>query len=204
MEHQPQAGMIGCDREIFSRVWARVSPMAEEHCPIEVLPPSAPPAPLPVPLCAGDPPGKDAPVPSDVPCLGTSGAEQAAFLQQAIREELEDRRVYQYLSSRAAPAAAQTLSAIAAGEQRHAKRLTAALFLISGLRFSPSLPPSPPPRGNFWALVRERFWAEQWGAAHYAAAAEDTRDPCLAQLYRELSDEESAHADLLRSLTEGM
>ena len=204
---QPLVGMIGCDRDVFARVWSRVSPQPGEACPIEVLPPHAPAAvraPAPNPRPAADAPGDDEPTPSDVPCLGRAGEDHGELLQNFIRHELEDWRTYQALSARASGQNARTLAAIAADERRHARRLSAAHFLISGIRFLPEVPAARQPRGAFWAALRQRFWEEQHGAALYAAAAAETADPCLAALYRELSAEEAAHADLLRAMVERM
>lgn len=215
----PLVGMVGCDRDLFARVWARVAPEEAEDCPIQVLPaverppaeqghglePCAPAMPVPLPaFLAGDSQGSDELEESDVPCLGRSGEDHAALLQGAIRQELADWRTYQALSARANGVAARTLALMAADERRHAKRLSAAYFLISGIRFLPDTPPARQTRGAFWAALRERFWAEQRGSSFYLAAAEETADPCLANLYRELAADEGAHAEQLRCLVERM
>ena len=54
------------------------------------------------------------------------------------------------------------------------------------------------------AALRERFWAEQQGAASYQAAAAETADPCLKELYTELAGEEEAHAWTVRGVLEGL
>ena len=209
MEHenpQPQLGMLGCDRDLFARVWARVEPSAGEGCPIEVLPPSSAPSShptLPQPRSGADVQGEDSLQPNDVPCLGREGLDHTRFLQEVIRAELNNWRRYQALSARGG-STGRTLAAIGADERRHAKRLSGAYFLLSGIRFLPDVPPMQHNRGDFWARIRELFWQEQQAASVYAAAAEETSDPCLAQLYRELSAEEAAHADLLRAMTEKM
>lgn len=209
MEHengQANLGMLGCDRDLFARVWARVEPNAGDGCPIEVLgpqPATPPKTVLPQPLPAADLQGEDSLQPNDVPCLGREGMDHTRFLQEVIRAELNNWRRYQALSARGGPTG-RTLASISADERRHAKRLSAAYFLISGIRFLPDVPPMQHNRGDFWAKIRELFWQEQQAAAVYAAAAEETSDLCLAQLYRELSAEEAAHADLLRAMTEKM
>ncbi len=219
MEQESQApmlGMLGCDRDTFARVWARVSPVEREGCPIQVLPPegttlSTPvPAPVSTLTPAPAPPrpqadclGNDDPHPGDVPCLGLSASDHNTLLQAYIRHELLDWRTYQALARRAGGTSARTLAAIAADEHRHAKRLSGAYFLISGIRFFPDTP-MPKPGGSLMGAIRERFWEEQHGAAAYLAAAEETADQCLAALYRELAAEEAAHADLLRALVERM
>ena len=204
---QPLVGMLGCDREVFSRIWARASTHDQETSPIDVLPPP-PPAPekrpLPAPPAAVDHPGSDDRHPGDVPCFGRNGMDHTAFLQRRIRAELEGWRTYKFLSARAGGSTAGTLASMAADERRHAQRLSGAYFLISGIRFFPQVPPHRPIGSGFWNRLRETFWAEQGDAALYAAAGAETADPCLAALYRELAAEEAAHADLLRVLAEKM
>lgn len=202
---RPMVGMLGCDRDLFSRVWSRASTHDQNTSPIEVLPPTPQPTSVPVPLpSAVDLPGSDGLRPDDVPCFGRAGADHASALQDWIRGELGAWRTYQFLSSRSTGTTAKTLAAMAADERRHAKRLSAAYFLISGVRFFPHVPPHRPAGANFWAQIRSHFWAEQQLSAAYTAAAEETADLCLAALYRELAAEESAHADFLRALVEKM
>ena len=96
----------------------------------------------------------------------------------------------------------RVLATIAADERRHAKRLSTAYFLISGVRYWPvdRVPnPSPAP---FSAALREHFMEEQRGAAAYQTAAAETADPCLHELFLELAGEEDSHAWLLRSVLE--
>lgn len=212
MEHEfqpPMVGLLGCDREIFARVWGRVSPETGEGCPIQVLPPErvhTPSAEAPAPVAVPprppvDEPCPEEPNPGDVPCLGMAAADHNSLLQTCIRHELEDWRTYQTLARHSSGVAARTLAALAADEHRHAKRLSAAYFLISGVRFLPEVPMS---RwgGSLLAALRRQFWAEQHGAAGYLSAAEESEDLCLAALYRDLAGEEAAHADLLRALVE--
>lgn len=204
---QDRVGMLGCDRDLFARVWARVEPEPGDSCPIEVLPPAPqPPAlpPQPAPIQPVDPCDEDTPHPGDVPCLGRAGEDHGRFLQTSIRHELENWRAYQSLAARAPVTAGRVLAALAADERRHARRLSGAYFLIAGVRFTPAIPPASRTRGRFWGEIRQHFWAQQRAAALYAAAAEETADPCLAALYRQLSAEETTHADLLRELAERM
>ena len=210
---QSKVGMLGCDRELFSRIWSRASTHSEETSPIQVLPPTPrsvrSPAlpntvsPLP-PSPAADFPGRDDLRPDDVPCFGRNGADHNARLQDWIRAELEAWRAYQFLSTRSTGTVARTLASMAADERRHARRLSAAYFLISGIRFFPPVPPHRSTGSNFWSTVRNHFWAEQQVSSAYSAAAEETADLCLAALYRELAAEENAHADFLRALVEKM
>ena len=139
----------------------------------------------------------------NVPCLGAASAIYGGQLQQFVDRALADWRSYQALSRRAQGNSGRILSAIAADQRRHAKRLSTAYFLISGVRYWPAeRPAGPASRTPFAAALRERFMAEQRSAAAYQAAAAETADPCLRQLYEELSGEADAHAWLLRGILE--
>lgn len=199
-----------CDQETFERVWRRVMPEPRPDCPI-VLPsePAASPAvreaPPALPAVAASAP-PDRPVAGEehnVPCLGAASAIYGGQLQQFVDRALADWRSYQALSRRAQGNSGRILSAIAADQRRHAKRLSTAYFLISGVRYWPAeRPAGPASRTPFAAALRERFMAEQRSAAAYQAAAAETADPCLRQLYEELSGEADAHAWLLRGILE--
>ena len=199
-----------CDQETFERVWRRVMPGSRPACPT-VLPaePAASPAvreaPPALPAVAASAP-PDRPVAGEehnVPCLGAASAIYGGQLQQFVDRALADWRSYQALSRRAQGNSGRILSAIAADQRRHAKRLSTAYFLISGVRYWPAeRPAGPASRTPFAAALRERFMAEQRSAAAYQAAAAETADPCLRQLYEELSGEADAHAWLLRGILE--
>lgn len=199
-----------CDQETFERVWRRVMPEPRPDCPI-VLPaepavsPAVREAPPALPAVAASAP-PDRPVAGEehnVPCLGAASAIYGGQLQQFVDRALADWRSYQALSRRAQGNSGRILSAIAADQRRHAKRLSTAYFLISGVRYWPAeRPAGPASRTPFAAALRERFMAEQRSAAAYQAAAAETADPCLRQLYEELSGEADAHAWLLRGILE--
>lgn len=138
----------------------------------------------------------------DVPCLGAASAVYGAQLQQYIDHELADWRTYQLLSRRATGTGGKVLSTMAADERRHAKRLSTAYFLISGVRYWPVERPAAALACAFPAALRERFAEEQRGELSYLAAAEETGDPCLRELYLELAGDENAHAWLLRGILE--
>lgn len=213
-------GLCGSDREFFERVWRRVMPEDREACPIQLLDqeeapisqeaePPVTPAPAPQPPAAilsapsAGEVGEDFPQPDDVPCLGTSSSIYASLLQDFISSELLDWRAYQSLSKRAGVQASRILSSIAADERRHAKRLSAAYFLISAVRFWPDWGPVPT-TGTYLGALRQRFAQEQRGQATYLSAAEDCTDPCLQELFLELAADEAAHAQLIRGILENI
>lgn len=215
---QPGPGLCGSDREIFERVWRRVMPEGQLTSPIEVIPEQeyrpappivapAPDSPVQVPQM---PAQAAAPMPAvrraeavDIRCLGPGSAQHGPELQRFILAELGDCRTYQALARRASGAQpARTLNTIAADERRHAKRLSTAYFLISGVRYWPEERAAVRLEGAFLSTLRARFLAEQEGEAMYRAAAAATEDPCLRELYVELAEEENSHGWLLRGILE--
>ena len=201
---QPGPGMCGSDREVFERVWRRVMETGGGESPVEVVPAEeaalpAPAQPLPAPAV----PAPAAVDPEDaLCCLGPASAAYGGALQRFIEGELQDAVTYAALARRGRHRAAARFAALADQERRHAKRLSTAYFLISGVRYWPvdRVPnPSPAP---FSAALREHFMEEQRGAAAYQTAAAETADPCLHELFLELAGEEDSHAWLLRSVLE--
>ena len=136
--------------------------------------------------------------------MGHSSAVYAPLLREMIDGETEDFRTYQALARRAGNSATRMLSTMAADKRRHAKRLSTAYFLITGEQYrSPNMNGSRPPMDLMNGL-REQFIQEQRGAAAYEGAAQETTDPCLRQLFRELGQEAMGHARMIRSLLEQM
>lgn len=206
----PQTEGLGVeDRAVFERVWRRVMPEDRPDCPFVLEEPpeekgeGGAQLPVPVQVAPVARTGATYQEEPDVPCLGAASAIYGAQLQAFIEGELADWKLYQALARRAGGSGSRTLSTIAADERRHAKRLSTAYFLISGVRYWPAeRPAGPASRTPFAAALRERFMAEQRSAAAYQAAAAETADPCLRQLYEELSGEADAHAWLLRGILE--
>ena len=112
---QPGPGLCGSDREIFERVWGRVTRSGGAESPIEPVPaaewPHAPqyiqgympqvtapePAPVPAMPAPVQPEPSPAPEPrraeaADIRCLGPSSAVHGAELQAFIEDELGDHR----------------------------------------------------------------------------------------------------------------
>lgn len=201
----PNPGMYGSDRDLFKRVWQRVMPEDLEGCPIEVsaetgMVPSCMDFNTPVPAVKS---GLKPPSDGGICCLGAASVVHAGQLQAFLALELEDHSFYQALAGRAGMSAAAVLRGIAAEERRHAKKLSAALFLISGVRCWPDRPPTFR-ISEYLGALRRRFGEELKGADTYRRAAEETNDSCLRDLYLELSDDEARHAQLIRAVIEQM
>ncbi len=212
---EPDPGMCGCDRDLFLRVWDRVMPVERPDCPIvverngEMNQPAVPATrtmPLPEermdrPMPAADSAGDDFPTKDDVPCLGSGGEADRERLQEMVGWELAAWRHYQALARRGGQGG-RTLAALAEGCRRRAKRLSAALFLVSGVRFWPAGQTLVPAPRSYFTALREHFIAEQNRGQSYRAAAEESRDHCLQMLYLDLADECMEHAGRIRMLLE--
>lgn len=219
----PQAGIRPDDQEVFERVWRRVMPEARESCPV-VLASTDLGGDLPCAcVCprestqlqaveeavsmetaaAGAHRGCDFPDSGDVPLLGRASAIHGEQLQRQVMDALECWQVYRQLARRAGGGCcARTLSAIASEKYKAARKLAAAYFLISGVRYWPADQLSAPCIPSYLGMVRRGFQAEQRREQAYRAAAADTGDAALAELYRELAGQCQEHSRSLRSLLE--
>lgn len=200
-----QNSIPGVDREVFERVWRRVMPDDRADCPFtlaeqEEQSSSALPA-LAVPASAQVVTLGQTDEGADIACLGPASAAYGTALQGYIDDELADWRRYQALARRTPGSGGRMLAAVAADERRHAKKLSTAYFLISGVRYWPEIRAAQP-AAPLHAALRERFWAEQRGAASYQAAAEEASDSCLKELFSELAVEEEVHVWTIRSVLE--
>ena len=142
---------------------------------------------------------------ADPCCMGTAALESLEVLQGFIREELADRRTYLFLARRAPTAEArQVFRAIASDEGRHARRLLAAVYLITGERYCPAICYPPLRCDGYCAALRERYHEEACGGFNYRRASRETLDPCLQQLLLAFSQDEYRHANAMLGLLSGV
>ena len=142
---------------------------------------------------------------ADPCCMGTAALESLEVLQGFIREELADRRTYLFLARRAPTAEArQVFRAIASDEGRHARRLLAAVYLITGERYCPAICYPPLRCDGYCAALRERYHEEVCGGFNYRRASQETLDPCLPQLLLAFSQDEYRHANAMLCLLSGV
>lgn len=142
---------------------------------------------------------------ADPCCMGTAALESLEVLQGFIREELADRRTYLFLARRAPTAEArQVFRAIASDEGRHARRLLAAVYLITGERYCPPICYPPLRCDGYCAALRERYHEEVCGGFNYRRASQETLDPCLQQLLLAFSQDEYRHANAMLCLLSGV
>lgn len=184
-------GQCGADREVFERVWRRVMPEDRPDCPFTLYSEEEQVAVQP----AEERKAELVPVPAE-----QSGGD-GAVLQAFIADELSDWRTYQILARRIPGGNGRALMGVAADERRHAGRLSAAYFLLSGVKFWPPAE-SELPREGWMAILRRRYWAERKGAEAYRTAAGHTGDSALRELYLELAGDEEAHAGIIRGILE--
>ena len=142
---------------------------------------------------------------ADPCCMGTAALESLEVLQGFIREELADRGTYLFLARRAPTAEArQVFRAIASDEGRHARRLLAAVYLITGERYCPAICYPPLRCDGYCAALRERYHEEVCGGFNYRRASQETLDPCLQQLLLAFSQDEYRHANAMLCLLSGV
>ena len=142
---------------------------------------------------------------ADPCCMGTAALESLEVLQGFIREELADRRTYLFLARRAPTAEArQVFRAIASDEGMHARRLFAAVYLITGERYCPAICYPPLRCDGYCAALRERYHEEVCGGFNYRRASQETLDPCLQQLLLAFSQDEYRHANAMLCLLSGV
>ena len=142
---------------------------------------------------------------ADPCCMGTAALESLEVLQGFIREELADRRTYLFLARRAPTAEVrQVFRAIASDEGRHARRLLAAVYLITGERYCPAICYPPLRCDGYCAALRERYHEEVCGGFNYRRASQEALDPCLQQLLLAFSQDEYRHANAMLCLLSGV
>jgi len=142
---------------------------------------------------------------ADPCCMGTAALESLEVLQGFIREELADRRTYLFLARPAPRAEArQVFRAIASDEGKHARRLLAAVYLITGERYCPAICYPPLRCDGYCAALRERYHEEVCGGFNYRRASQEALDPCLQQLLLAFSQDEYRHANAMLCLLSGV
>lgn len=142
---------------------------------------------------------------TDLPAAGEEPAppdECTARLRQQVMDALEGWQFYRHLARRARGTPARTLTDLAADQHRQARRLSAAYFLLTGLRYWPSEQLSTPVISSFWGALRQRHQAERQTELACKLAAEDLDDATLRELYRDLEADCQSHCRQLRAMLE--
>ena len=92
---------------------------------------------------------------------------------------------------------------LAAEEGGHARKLMGVYFLVTGQTYRASIALPVPPCSCSWPeLLRLRYHEESCGGLNYRRSSEETTDPCLSEIFLELSRDEYRHARHILSLLE--
>ena len=142
---------------------------------------------------------------NDLPRLWEAPQEQpdrTGRMRRQVMEALEGWQFYRHLARRARGADARVLNALAGEEHRAARKLAAAYFLLTGVRYWPSELLTTPALPSYWGALRGRHQAEQRREMDYRISADDWDDPDQLELYRELAEEAQGRSRQLRMLLE--
>ena len=178
----PDAGLLGSDRDMFAQVWSRVAPGGSSV--IEPVAPAAPSTP--------EAPESQEPAGSD---------RESRQLQELVLVCLTDGSVYRDLARRTRRSVSD-LQELYQQKLRQAKRLSAAYFLMTGVRYWPrEVTPVNPPEGFFPAL-RERYLAEGRLSKRLGNMSKDSGDDTLREIYADLSQETQDMTRTIRAIVE--
>ncbi len=218
---QPEPGVV--DEALFRRVWSRVKPPEGEiaqpvipELPMPQLPvapdvstpmlperptPVLPVAPRPTPVILW-PETEGEQEEEEVGCLGPESARYAPKLQQFISQAIRMSRACTKLSKKLPASLSRTMTELAAREKAIAKRLAAAYFLISGVRYWPVEQGDMGRDKVTWSQLRQCYQAYQRRKKEFQTQAKETTDVCLSALYIALAQEMEESAWLVRGMLE--
>lgn len=153
-------------------------------------------------LAEADGPHRD----NDLPRLWEAPQEatddRTARLRRQVMEALEGWQFYRHLARKARAGDARVLNSMAGELHRQARKLSAAYFLLTGLRYWPSELLSTPAIPSYWGALRTRHQAEQRQEMAYRMAADDWDDPDMQEMYTELIEACQHRNRQLRGLLE--
>ena len=132
---------------------------------------------------AADLPGAE----PDPCCMGTEALTDLAVIAGFAEDEQMERRQMQALARQAPVWARQTLLTLAGYAAARLRRLIAAYYLITGEVYIPTAATEKIYAGRWLPALRERYHSVACTAMNYQRAADGTPDPCLNDLFRELS-----------------
>ena len=159
--------------------------------------PPQPPEPLPQPegtrWNSDLPPLWEEPMPAD---------DRTARLRSQVMEALEGWQLYRHLARRARGTEARVLNTLAGELHRCARKLSAAYFLVTGLRYWPSELLSAPAIPSYWGALRRRHQLEQQQETAFRMAADDWDTQDMLDLYGELAEGCQRRCRQLRTLLE--
>lgn len=135
-------------------------------------------------------------------CMGSAAQDVIEVLMGFAEEELSECRHLQALSCQGPGWAAGRLREMAADHARHAKRLFAVYYLITGTCYTPVVQTDRIYVGKWCPALRERYHAAACSGMNYRRAAEGTTDVCLRTLLDDLSEASYRQAEVLLQILE--
>ena len=180
------------DPEVFRRVWARVMPNQKDS-PIVVVPPAEKRRQQPARPTA-------APTRPKEPETQKEQAGEETLLKQLLEQLWEGSGRLQELHRRSG-GRSRYMQALAADYRRTLRQLEVSWFLLTGRRDwrRPSLSFRNEPLAM--GLRTQFLWERKWRDL-CLRTGEETTDPVLGRLCRQLAEESILHAQLIRSMLE--
>ena len=137
----------------------------------------------------------------DTCCMGAAAVQSLDVLKGFVRDELAARQTYldfaRCVPSREARCA---LRAMAGDEERHARQLSAAIYLAAGETYCPRVCVERTHYDSYCTALRQFYHEEACGGYNYFRAGEETLDYCLEQMFSAMSQDEYHHARMLLNL----
>lgn len=196
----------GYDYRLYDDIWRRVSPELNPYPEVRAMAQQSA-EPTDTTAAAENPPqsgsGALQPVGSQINpcCMGSNAVDSLDVLRGFLRNEIADRQRYLALARRApTPDARRMLQSIAADEQRHARRLMAALYIITGTQEVQTLQQEAGAVLPYREALRKGYHEAACSAFNYRRAADETLDPCLRELLLGFSEDEYRHARAMLTL----
>ena len=192
----------------YDQIWRRVAPNLEPYPDLRepAVPAMTPLASGAAPRASQPPAGEDLehlPGAEENPCcMGTMAQEELGVIEGFIEVELADRRTYQAFARRAPAFARGTMRDLANASGAAARRLMTAYYLITGNCYRPAVASGRISIDSWCPALRERYHVEACNGMNYLRAGEETTDPCLGRLLKELGEESYRQADQLMALLE--
>lgn len=169
----------------YDRMWQKISPSLAAYPTTE--------APTQTPL-----PGEV----TDPCCMGSAAADMLQVIRGYISELWQTAQEYRCSARCRSGRAAAVLRRLAGEKEEQARRLQAAHYLISGEHCRPVLPLTGSERGpeNLCRALRRLYHGESCDGVNFLRSAEGTADPCLQELFRDLSRQSFAAGRCLMQL----
>lgn len=129
-------------------------------------------------------------------------SDRTARLRQQVMEALEGWQFYRHLARRTRGMNTRTLNAMAGDIHQGARKLAAAYFLLTGVRYWPSELLGMPAIPSYWGALRARHQAEQRQETAFRLAGDDWDDPSMTELYQNMAGGCQNRSRQLRDLLE--